>query len=66
VVIGFFFAFGTFISMLILNELRRRSTLERVPRCLRGNPLMLISMGLLSLISASVAGICFRILEALR
>jgi len=65
-VLSLFFAAGNFTAMLILNEIRRRSTLERVPHFLRGSPLMLISMGLLALISASVAGICFRILETLR
>ena len=62
-VLTLFFAVGNMTAMLILNEIRRRSTLERVPQHLRGSPLILISMGLLSLISVSVAGICFRILE---
>ena len=63
VVISLFFVLGNMIAMLILNEIRRRSTLEWVPGYLRGSPLIIISMGLLSLISASIAGICFRILE---
>jgi electron transport complex protein RnfA len=58
-----FFAIGNLTAMLILNEIRRRSNLEWIPRYLRGSPLILISMGLLSLISVSVAGICFKILE---
>ena len=62
-VLALFFACGNMVAMLVLNEIRRRSTLEWVPRFLRGSPLILISMGLLSLISASAAGICFRILE---
>ena len=66
IVLAFFFAAGNLTAMLILKEIRRRSTLERVPQFLRGSPLMLISMGLLALVSASVAGICFRILETLR
>jgi len=65
-VLSLFFALGNLTAMLILNEIRRRSTLERVPRFLKGSPLILISMGLLALISASVAGICFRILETFR
>jgi electron transport complex protein RnfA len=64
-VLVLFFVFGSLVAMLVLNEIRRRSTLEWVPNYLRGSPLLLISMGLLSLISASVAGICFRILETL-
>jgi len=63
VVLSLFFAVGNLTAMLILNEIRRRSTLERVPRCLRGGPLILISMGLLALLSAYAAGISFRILE---
>jgi electron transport complex protein RnfA len=62
-VLTLFFAIGNLTAMLILNEIRRRSSLEWVPQYLRGSPLILISMGLLSLVSASVAGICFRILE---
>ena len=65
-VLSLFFALGNLVAILILNEVRRRSTLERVPSYLRGSPLILISMGLLALVSASVAGICFRILETLR
>ena len=57
------FVLGNMAAMLILNEIRRRSTLEWVPRYLRGSPLILISMGLLSLISAAAAGICLKILE---
>ena len=62
-VISLCFALGNLAAMLALNEIRRRSTLEWVPRFLRGSPIILISMGFLSLISASAAGICFRILE---
>ena len=64
-VLTFFFVIGNIFSILILNEIRRRSTLEWVPRFLRGSPLIFISMGLLSLISASAAGICFKILEVI-
>ena len=62
-ILTIFFVLGIMVSMLILNEIRRRSAFERVPRHLRGSPIIFISMGLLSLISVSVAGICFRILE---
>jgi len=62
-ILALFFAIGNILATVILNEIRRRSALESVPRYLRGSPLILISMGLLSLVSASVAGICFRILE---
>ena len=61
-VLSLFFTLGNTAAMLILNEIRRRSLLEYVPKYLRGSPLILISMGLLSLISASVAGIFFKML----
>jgi len=62
-VLSLFFVIGNIVAILILNEIRRRSTLEWVPQFLRGSPLILISMGLLSLISAAVAGICFTMLD---
>jgi electron transport complex protein RnfA len=49
------FALGLLLSLLILAEIRRRSRMEAVPRFLRGSPLTLISMGLLSLIFSSAA-----------
>ena len=63
VVLALFFVLGNMAAMLALNEIRRGSNLEWVPRFLRGSPLILISMGLLSLISVSAAGICFRVLD---
>ena len=63
-VLALFFALGNIAAMLALNEIRRKSTLERVPRYLRGSPLVLISMGLLSLVTGAAAGICFKILNA--
>ena len=62
-VLALFFVLGNLVAMLILFEIRRRSTLEKVPAFLRGSPLILISMGLLSLITGTTAVICFRILE---
>jgi len=62
-VLSLFFALGNLTAMLVLNEIHRKSTMELVPRFLRGSPLILISMGLLSLISASAAGIFYKILE---
>lgn len=63
--LSFFFALGSLLSLVILGEIRRRSALEWVPRSIRGTPLALISMGLLSIIFASCAWICLRILEFL-
>jgi Na+-translocating ferredoxin:NAD+ oxidoreductase RnfA subunit len=62
-VIALSFALGSLAAMLTLNEISRRSTLEWVPKYLRGTPLILVSMGFLSLISIFAAGIFFRILE---
>ena len=64
-VLALFFVLGNMAAMFTLNEIRRRSTLEWVPRYLRGSPLIFISMGLLSLVSASAAGICLKVLEVL-
>jgi len=62
-ILALFFVLGNLAAILVLNEIRRKSSLERVPASLRGSPLVLISMGLLSLISAVAAGICFKILD---
>ena len=64
-VLALFFVLGNLAAIFILNEIRRKSSLERVPGFLRGSPLILISMGLLSLITGAAAGICFKILEVL-
>jgi electron transport complex protein RnfA len=53
---------GRLITVLILREIHKRSCLETVPRTIRGYPLLLISMGLLSLIFSSAAVIFFRVL----
>jgi electron transport complex protein RnfA len=57
------FSLGGVTSALILRDIHRRSLLERVPYALRGMPLLLISMGLMSLIFSSVSAIFLRILE---
>jgi electron transport complex protein RnfA len=62
--LSFSFSLGCLLAMFILGEIRRRSLMEWVPHSLRGSPLAIISMGLLSMISASGAWICFRILES--
>ena len=64
-IMALFFTLGNLMAMLIINEIRRRSTLEWIPQYLRGSPLILVTMGLLSLVFAAAAGICFNILEAL-
>ena len=56
------FSLGALLSAIILREIKRRSSLEAVPESLRGAPLILISMGLLSLIFSSVSAIFLRVL----
>jgi electron transport complex protein RnfA len=56
------FTAGIMAVILVLREIRRRSLMEAVPVFLRGSPITLISMGLLSLIFSSVAAVLFRVL----
>jgi electron transport complex protein RnfA len=56
------FSLGALLAAMILREIKRRSSLEAAPEPLRGAPLTLISMGLLSLIFSSVSAILLRIL----
>ena len=62
--LSFGFVSGIFLSFLILREIRRRAVLESVPRYVRGRPLILISMGLLSLVFTATALLLFRMIEA--
>jgi electron transport complex protein RnfA len=62
VTLSFGFSLGAFVSVLVLNAIYKRSSTERIPSMLRGMPLLLISMGLLSLIVSSVAAIVLRVL----
>jgi electron transport complex protein RnfA len=55
------FSLGVFLSLEILREVRRRSTLEAVPLFLRDTPLALISLGLLSLIFSSASLMFFNL-----
>jgi electron transport complex protein RnfA len=59
-VLCFAFVLGLLLAFVILGEIRRRSMLEEVPLLLRGTPLSLIAMGLLSLVFASAALLFFR------
>jgi electron transport complex protein RnfA len=63
-VLCFGFSLGILLAMLILGEIRRRSMMEAAPRFLRGSPLMLVSMGFLSLVFSSAAFLFFRALGA--
>ncbi|GHV30992.1 hypothetical protein AGMMS4952_18860 [Spirochaetia bacterium] len=56
------FSLGCLVAALILREIDKRSSLETAPGVLRGAPLTIISMGLLSLIFSAVSAIFFRVL----
>ena len=58
--LSFGFVLGILLTFVILGEIRRRSMTERSPFFLRGTPLGLVSMGLLSLVFSSVSLVLFR------
>jgi len=62
--LSFGFSAGSALAVLIIGEIRRRSEMEAVPRCLRGGPLVLVTMGLLSLVFTSAAIIFYAVLGA--
>jgi electron transport complex protein RnfA len=57
------FSLGGFTAYFAVREIRRRSFLERAPKALRGTPLLIISVGLLSLIISAAALLTARALE---
>jgi Na+-translocating ferredoxin:NAD+ oxidoreductase RnfA subunit len=56
------FSCSTLLVYVIVGEIRHRSGMESVPRWLRGGPLALVAMGLLSLVFTSGALMVFRVL----
>lgn len=56
------FTAGMLLVYLIIIEIRRRAALEAVPFFLRGKPLVLIAMGLLSLIFYTASLLLFRMI----
>jgi electron transport complex protein RnfA len=61
-VLAFSFVLGILLPTFILEEIRRRAGFEAVPRFLRGSPLALLSLGLMSLVFASIAALFFSVL----
>jgi electron transport complex protein RnfA len=55
------FSLGLCLCLGIIREIRRRSQFEAVPPLLRGGPLTLISLGLLSLIFSSASILFFNL-----
>jgi len=64
VLMSFGFAAGVCLVLIITGEIRRRAALEAVPLFLRGKPLVLISMGMLSLVFSVGALLIFRMIGA--
>jgi electron transport complex protein RnfA len=60
--LSFGFSAGILLVFLIIGEIRQRAALEKVPQFLRGKPLVLISMGMLSLIFSAVSLLLFRMI----
>jgi len=56
------FTLGTLLAVVIVAEIRRRAAMEAVPGWLRGAPLTLVAMGLLSLVFSSAAMVLFEVL----
>jgi electron transport complex protein RnfA len=59
--LAFCFSLGLAFSLAVLREIGRRSRFEAVPPFLRGSPLALISLGLLSLIFGSASIMFFNL-----
>ena len=62
IVLSLGFTIGIFFVKLIIREIRRRAALEAVPLFLRGKPLVLITMGMLSLIFTTASFLLFRMI----
>jgi len=58
-VISFGLTSGIFLAGLIIREIRKRAALEAVPAFLRGTPLVLVTMGMLSLVFATASLLLF-------
>jgi electron transport complex protein RnfA len=60
--LAFFFVLGILFPTFVLEEIRRRAGFEAVPRFLRGSPLSILALGIMSLVFASVAALFFNAL----
>ncbi|MCL2174930.1 MAG: hypothetical protein FWB73_02680 [Treponema sp.] len=58
-VLSFGFTSGIFLITLVIREIRKRAALEAVPVFLRGKPLALVTMGMLSLVFATASLLLF-------
>jgi len=62
--LSFGFTAGIILVYLIIREVRKRAALEAVPQFLREKPLILITMGMLSLVFSIVSILFFRMAGA--
>jgi electron transport complex protein RnfA len=62
VILSFGFTFGIMVVFLIIREIRRRAALEAIPPFLRGNPLILVSIGLLSIVFSASSVLFLRMM----
>jgi electron transport complex protein RnfA len=60
--LAFFFSLGILFPAFVLEEIRRRAAFEAVPRFLRGSPLTLLALGIMSLVFTAVAALFFKVL----
>jgi electron transport complex protein RnfA len=63
-ILSFGFIFGIFLVNIIIKEIRKRAALEEVPVFLRGKPLVIIAMGMLSLVFTAASLLFFRMINA--
>ncbi|WP_461247507.1 hypothetical protein [Treponema sp. R6D11] len=64
IMLSFGFTLGVFVVNIIIGEIRRRAELEAVPIFLKGKPLVIIAMGLLSLVFTAASLLFFRMISA--
>ena len=55
------FSAGGLLAFLIIKEIQKRSFLEKIPYGLRGTPILLIAMGLLSLVFSAASVLLLKI-----
>ena len=58
------FIAGIWLAVKITSEIQKRSEMEAVPKCLKDGPLVLVSMGILSLVFTSAALMLYQVLGA--
>ena len=59
--LSFAFSAGGLAAFVIVKEIQKRTFLEAIPHRLRGTPILLISMGLLSLLFSAAAALFLKI-----